>query len=202
MFVSYEYAWLSVKCTYRTCGILLNILPFALYTSPLSVYNGTLVNWTVVRLTATNFKPLIFSVSGIALSCTPLQSSLVNCCWSSPAQSFVGTHYHIFVVSRMLHGLIWVCSCLTKEGSDYYWSLFLYLGVTLPALTLSHSLVPPVLNYYSSLQSAGTDHRENVFFIACYFIAEETCPQNCSLVMAVLLSPIYTAVTWHNIVTC
>jgi hypothetical protein len=36
-FVSYEYAWPFVKCTYRTYSMLLKILPFALYTSPLSV---------------------------------------------------------------------------------------------------------------------------------------------------------------------
>jgi hypothetical protein len=37
-----------------------------------------------------------------------VQSSPVNCCWPSPAQSFlvsgpVGTHDHIFVLSRLLH---------------------------------------------------------------------------------------------------
>jgi hypothetical protein len=37
MFASYEYAWPFVKCTYRTCSMLLKILPLALYTSPLSV---------------------------------------------------------------------------------------------------------------------------------------------------------------------
>jgi hypothetical protein len=36
-FVSYEYAWPSVKRTYRTYSVLLKILAFALYTSPLSV---------------------------------------------------------------------------------------------------------------------------------------------------------------------
>jgi hypothetical protein len=36
-FVSYEYAWPFVKCTYRIYSMLLKTLPFALYTSPLSV---------------------------------------------------------------------------------------------------------------------------------------------------------------------
>jgi hypothetical protein len=36
-FFSYKYAWPFVKCTYHTYGRLLKILPFALYTSPLSV---------------------------------------------------------------------------------------------------------------------------------------------------------------------
>jgi hypothetical protein len=35
-FVSYEYSWPLVKCTYRKHSILI-ILPFALYTSPVSV---------------------------------------------------------------------------------------------------------------------------------------------------------------------
>jgi hypothetical protein len=33
----YEYAWPFVKCTYRTCSVLLKILPFAPQTSLLSV---------------------------------------------------------------------------------------------------------------------------------------------------------------------
>jgi hypothetical protein len=36
-FVSYDSAWPFVKCTYRTYSMLLKILPFALYISPLSV---------------------------------------------------------------------------------------------------------------------------------------------------------------------
>jgi hypothetical protein len=33
-------------------------------------YNGSLVTYTVVRFTTAKFKPLIFSMSGFALSCT------------------------------------------------------------------------------------------------------------------------------------
>jgi hypothetical protein len=33
-------------------------------------HNGSLVTWTVVSLTTAKFKPLIFSMSGFALSCT------------------------------------------------------------------------------------------------------------------------------------
>jgi hypothetical protein len=36
-FVSYKYAWPFIKRTFRTCSMLLKILPFALHTSPLSV---------------------------------------------------------------------------------------------------------------------------------------------------------------------
>jgi hypothetical protein len=56
-------------------SMLLKILSFALYASPLSVqalqtdhayftcYNGSLVTWTVISLTTAKFKPLIFSVT-------------------------------------------------------------------------------------------------------------------------------------------
>jgi hypothetical protein len=50
--------------------------------------------------------------SSCRLSTDRLQSSTVNCCWSSPAQSFlasglVGIHDHIFVPSRLLCVLKW-----------------------------------------------------------------------------------------------
>jgi hypothetical protein len=53
--------------------------------------------------------------------------------------------------------------------------------------------------HYSSLYSLSTDHSENVFsIIARSLIAgETTCPQSSSLAMAVVLSPVYTAVTWQ-----
>jgi hypothetical protein len=41
-------------------------------------YNGSLVSWMVVNLTATRFKPLIFSMSGFALSCAAKQKKK---CW-------------------------------------------------------------------------------------------------------------------------
>jgi hypothetical protein len=65
-------------CTYRTYSMLLKILSsvstgFAeqimtiLY---ILCYNGSLVTWTVVSLTTTKFKHLIFSMSGFTLFCT------------------------------------------------------------------------------------------------------------------------------------
>jgi hypothetical protein len=33
--------------------------------------------------------------------------------------------------------------------------------------------------------------------VVCFLIAGEMCPQSCSLVMAVVLSPVYTAVIWY-----
>jgi hypothetical protein len=74
-----------VKRKNRTYSMLLKILPFALHTSPRSVealqsrsclskhilcYNGSLVTWMVLRLTAAKFKPFIFSMSGFTLSYT------------------------------------------------------------------------------------------------------------------------------------
>jgi hypothetical protein len=54
------------------------------------------------------------------------------------------------------------------------------------------------LNYQSSLYSPGTDNTQNASsIIACFLVAGETCPQSCSLPMAVVLSPVYTAVTWQ-----
>jgi hypothetical protein len=53
--------------------------------------------------------------------------------------------------------------------------------------------------FWSSLYSLGTNHTENVFsIIACSFIAEVTArPQSCSQVTTVVLSPVYTVVTWQ-----
>jgi hypothetical protein len=80
-----RWVWPFVKRTYRTYGMLLKILPCALYTSPVSTgfakqimpvlrilcYNGNLATWTFISLmTTTKFKPLIFSMSGFALSYT------------------------------------------------------------------------------------------------------------------------------------
>jgi hypothetical protein len=52
-------------------------------------------------------------------------------------------------------------------------------------------------NYFSSLYSPETDRIEDVSsIIACSLVAgETTCPQSCSLAPAVVLSPVYSAVT-------
>jgi hypothetical protein len=51
---------------------------------------------------------------------------------------------------------------------------------------------------WSSLYSFGRDGTENTAsIIPCSLVAAETCPQSCSLAMAVILSPDYTAVTWQ-----
>jgi hypothetical protein len=52
---------------------------------------------------------------------------------------------------------------------------------------------------HSGLYCPGTDRIENVSsIIACSLAAgKTTCPQSCSIVTAVVLSPVYTAVTWH-----
>jgi hypothetical protein len=54
----------------------------------------------------------------------------------------------------------------------------------------------PSSELLSSLYSPGTNPAENVStIVACYLVAGETCPQNCSLPTAVVLSPVYIAVT-------
>jgi hypothetical protein len=51
---------------------------------------------------------------------------------------------------------------------------------------------------YSSLYSPCTDRRENVSsIIACSLVSGETCPRSCFPATAVILSPVYTAVTWQ-----
>jgi hypothetical protein len=53
-------------------------------------------------------------------------------------------------------------------------------------------------NYQSSLCSPDTECTENVSSIIAYsLVAVETCPQSCSLATAVVLSPVYIAVTWQ-----
>jgi hypothetical protein len=48
------------------------------------------------------------------------------------------------------------------------------------------------------IDSSGTDRIGNVSsIIAWSLVAGGTCPQGCSLATAVLLSPVYTAVTWQ-----
>jgi hypothetical protein len=75
-FVSFEYAWTSVKCTYCIYSILPKIFPLH-YTQALCqyrllkyimiilhslwiCYNGSLITWAIISLTTTKFKRLIF----------------------------------------------------------------------------------------------------------------------------------------------
>jgi hypothetical protein len=78
-FVSYEYDWTFIRCTFCTNSMLLKILPFALHTTTsfaeqimpilrILCHNSSLVTWMVVSLTTAKFKPLIFSMSGFILS--------------------------------------------------------------------------------------------------------------------------------------
>jgi hypothetical protein len=97
--------------------MLLKILPFALHTSPVSTgfakeimpilcilcYNSSLVTWTVVSLTTTKFKSLIFFVSGFALSYTKNMFILMIL---SPAQFC----YIIIYVQQLCANSGWVCT--------------------------------------------------------------------------------------------
>jgi hypothetical protein len=50
----------------------------------------------------------------------------------------------------------------------------------------------------TNIHGPGTDCTENVSFIISFSLAagETACPQSCYLVTAVVLSPVYTIVTW------
>jgi hypothetical protein len=50
-------------------SVSLGLAKQIMYVLRILCYNGSLVTWTVVCLTAAKFKPLIFSLSGLALSC-------------------------------------------------------------------------------------------------------------------------------------
>jgi hypothetical protein len=99
----YEHLWPFIKCTYCTYSTLLKIFPFALYTKSsvstgfatqimlilhILCYNGSFVTWMVISLTTANFKPLIFSMSGFALSytmklvCLPADSPDIASAWT------------------------------------------------------------------------------------------------------------------------
>jgi hypothetical protein len=71
-------------------------------------------------------------------------SSPVNFCWSSPAESFLGS---VSVCNRDVLFFLFRFTCVlkraassTRGGFDYYWYLLLYWGVTVLAPT--HSQVP------------------------------------------------------------
>jgi hypothetical protein len=63
-----------------------------------------------------------------------LPSGTVNFCWASSAQSFlvsdpVGTHNHVFTLSRLLRVLKWGLRFDERRGlTTYYWSLRLHWG--------------------------------------------------------------------------
>jgi hypothetical protein len=123
-FVSYELASSFVKCTYCIYSMLLKILPCALYTNQSTVstgfakqimsiirslsYNGSLVTWTVVRLTAAKFNPLIFSTSGFAFP-IPWPCSFLWFCMTSalscPVQVQVQVTFRLTVSQSVCLGV-------------------------------------------------------------------------------------------------
>jgi hypothetical protein len=105
-------------------------------------------------------------------------------CWSSPVQSFSDP-------SPLDLAIIFYC--LTFETSLFVASYDSqgHGGGILPNLHTGYC--------WSSLYSPGTDRIENVSSIIAgsHIAGETTCPQSCSLATTVLLSPVYTAVTWQ-----
>jgi hypothetical protein len=119
---------------------------------------------------------------------------IYNYCWSSPAQSFSGPS---------AAGLMTTFYCLRFEtlGTSRvrcpYFLVILKVGKksVRPFTQLIQS------NYLVLVICPGTDRTENVSsIIACSLVAgETTCPQSCSIAMAIVLSPVYTAVTWQRV---
>jgi hypothetical protein len=91
-----------------------------------------------------------------------LKSSPVNCCWPSPAQSFlvsgpIGTHDRIFVLSRLTRVLKWDLFFDESTGLTTTGHSPLYWGVTLLSLTLTHSTYSTLWksNLYYDRRSVG-----------------------------------------------
>jgi hypothetical protein len=84
-----------------------------------------------------------------------------------------------------------------------HWVPFLSLGTprraTVEVSDPSSTRDSNDLNYQSSLHSLGAKCTENVSSIIEYSLVagEATCPQSCSVTMAVVLSLIYIVVTWQ-----
>jgi hypothetical protein len=137
----------------------------------------------VVSLTTAKFKPLELS---FMLRPTVSRPVFYICCWPLPAQSFFGPSpwdsRPYFTVSDLR--LPFSSPPTTRR-------------VTVEVFDPVSTRVLSLLNYQSSLYSPITDRTENVSsIIARSLVAGETCPQSCSLATAVVLSPVYTAVTW------
>jgi hypothetical protein len=101
-----------------------------------------------------------------------------------------------------------VSSSFRYNGSLFTWTVVCLTAakfkpriiLSMSSFTLSNiANISTQPNYKFSLCSPGTDRTENISsIIACSLVAGETaCPQNCSLATAVVLSPVYTAVTWQ-----
>jgi hypothetical protein len=104
-----------------------------------------------------------------------------------------GTHEHI-LLSQIRDSTNLECQLLTQALSSLFVASYDSQSYSKsPPQGLNHNSV----NYFSSLYSPGMDRTENVFSIilCCLVAGETTCPQSCSLSMAVAQSPVYTAVT-------
>jgi hypothetical protein len=146
---------------------------YAIYTRPLSVraqysrlcpisgsfrYNGSLVTWTVVCLTAAKFKPLVFSVTGFALS--------------NGANIF---HYHDFVWPLLVACIILLCTL----------SVLVLCPLIIPRHRLHGKHMSRVITYARLLvrclaTSCSTVHREHgSYYCVCRWnVYTESLPRN------------------------
>jgi hypothetical protein len=119
MGLSHEYAWTFVKCTFRTYGMLLKILPFALHTSPLSVHA---------------LQTPFLTVAVVVEACLPCQCvatavvSFVS--WSLPSNGSCATIYRLFCLACLTTHLSAVFPLASVQPSEpsvfwipfYWWS--------------------------------------------------------------------------------
>jgi hypothetical protein len=77
-----------------------------------SGYNGSLVIWRVVRLTAAKFKPLVFSVSGFALS------SIANICIFSVISRVITWLYRFLPVTAAIVVSLLLLSVWQTDNSE------------------------------------------------------------------------------------
>jgi hypothetical protein len=137
-------------------------------------------------------------------------SVVYNCCWSSPPQSFSCTSpaglMTTFYCLRFETPPTWKARspCLYPSGTGWpnytprHWVSFSSRHGYVENIVSNITSIVARMHYYSSLYSPSTDGTQNVSSVTAYFLVTgDTCVQICYLATAVLLSLIYTAVTWH-----
>jgi hypothetical protein len=151
MDLSHEYAWLFVKCTYRTCSILLNILPCAVHTSPLSVQALqsrsclSYVSRTTTLLKSNLFNDWRFAANHLFLASRPLKLTTATVIAGSPLGIQTGHGSH----RKHLPQQLIYCMVLACCGR--------YLATARVWLLISRSLP----------NNGSTCHNINVLFLLC-----------------------------------
>jgi hypothetical protein len=140
--------------------------------------------------------------------------------WVPFPSPFTTRRATVEVIRTLLHTLEsqsaipWRINSNTKHNiADFWRSCYMFTSLKLTGLLNVRSCFPHIiildanllliptiqLNCYSSLYRPRTGSTENVSSnIERTLVAKgKTCPQSCSLTTDILLSPVYTAVTWQ-----